>query len=90
MFNPMLRFIKFLDSFGNIVYRHKFKLTNNDLINDADMLSKICKCYPPNIVEIHGNRVFYYHGLEEGLMSWDSIDIRKLKKEIRRELKRNS
>jgi len=42
------------------------------------------KCYPPNVIKVKGKRVWYYHGLEEGLMFWDSIDKRKLKKFIRK------
>jgi len=67
--------------FFNIEGRNITKRT----LKDAWMvITTYLGCYPPNIVEVRGKRVWFYHGLEEGLMSWDSIDKRKLKKLIRK------
>lgn len=62
------------------VYKHK--ITKDDILNSDSVIAYYCKCFPPNLIEIHGTVVRYYHGLEEGLMCWDQIDIRKLVKFI--------
>ena len=62
-----------------------YKFCMDDMIlNSHKLISEICECYPPNIIEISDDGLYvnYYHGLEEGLMCWDRISIVKLKNEI--------
>jgi len=68
----------------------KYVITKDDVLTSNNVISFNVGCYPPNIIKIIGNRIYYYHGLEEGLMCWDSIDIRKLKKWIRKYYKDNN
>jgi len=73
------------DEFGNnIEICRKRKVTDEDIISSGKIIAGICGCYPPNIIWIDGKLVYYRYGLEEGLMFTDTIDKRKLKKEIRR------
>jgi len=61
----------------------KFYLSEK-ILESHDLIAKIRKCYPPNIIEISSDGLFtnYYHGLEEGLMCWDNIFTSELKEEI--------
>ena len=61
------------------------KFCIDDMILEShDLIAKVHNCYPPNIIEISDDGVLvnYYHGLEEGLMSWDTIPVAELKKEL--------
>jgi len=68
-------------TFFNIESRN---ITKKVLEESWAVIASFLKCYPPNVIKVKGKGVWYYHGLEEGLMFWDSVDKRKLKKLIRK------
>jgi hypothetical protein len=51
-----------------------YNVSDEDILNSHDVIGEISSYYPPNVVEIRGSEVWYYHGLEEGLMCWDHMD----------------
>jgi len=60
----------------------KYGVTDKDILNSHSYIPMFYSCYPPNVIEIRGNKVCFYHGLEEGLMCWDCMDKRKFKKKL--------
>ena len=63
-------------------------VVTKDMIEDAHhTIGEELSHFPPNIVKIVGKNVWYYHGLEEGLMCWDSIRVRRLRKIIKKRMK---
>jgi len=70
------------DCHGFIKEVRKHSLTNKDLLNANNEISMVFGCYPPNVTKIVNKHIWFYNGLEEGLMCWDSIDKRKFKKEL--------
>ena len=67
-----------------LCYLYEKFCIKDKILKSHDLIAKVCNCYPPNIIEISddGLSVNYYHGLEEGLMCWDSIPVVELKKEL--------
>jgi len=62
----------------------KFGIDDGVILDNGGIISEKYGCYPPNIIEISDDRqrVNFYHGIEEGLMRWDSIPLSELKSEI--------
>jgi len=71
--------LKMLDEIGKT---NKYGVSNKDILDSHNYIPMFYSCYPPNIIEVRGNKVCFYHGLEEGLMCWDCMDKRKFKKEL--------
>jgi len=70
---------------NNCVRKHV--VTKQMIVNADHTIGEVFSHYPPNIVKIIGKSVWYYHGLEEGLMCWDCIQTRKLVKIIKKRMK---
>jgi len=60
------------------------EVTDEDIENSGEIISSIFGCYNPNIIQIKGDQVHYYHGLESGFMSWDIVDKRCLINHIKK------
>ena len=65
-----------------------YKITKKELLNTHEEIGEIFGHYPPNIIEIKGKLLCYYHGFED-FMNWDSVDIRKYKKLLKKHRSKN-
>jgi len=55
-------------------------VSNKVIVETNEILGKVVDNYPPNVIYVKNGHVYYYCGLEEGLMDWYQIDKRKYKK----------
>ena len=46
------------------------KEQRDKVLNSHDLISELQGCYPPNVIEIRGNKVWYYGGFED-FLDWD-------------------
>jgi len=62
------------------------KLTKEEkalILDSHDLIAEIeGDCYPPNVVEIRGNKVWYYGGFED-FLNWDWIYVDTLLKRLK-------